>query len=118
MSAGLTSHVLDISSGRPAIGVRIDLYRLQDGQSDLLRSEVTNSDGRVQGPILSGVDFTPGIYELVFHIGDYFRGIGVELAEPAFLDQVPVRFGIADKDVHYHVPLLIAPWGYNTYRGS
>ncbi|SDO59802.1 5-hydroxyisourate hydrolase [Paenibacillus sp. yr247] len=118
MSGGLTTHVLDISSGRPASEVRIDLFLLQDGRSELLRSETTNADGRLQGPMLSGDDFTPGIYELVFHIGDYFRGIGTELAEPAFLDQVPVRFGISAKEAHYHVPLLIAPWGYNTYRGS
>ena len=118
MSAGLTSHVLDISSGRPASGVRIELFRLQDGRSVLLRSEVTNADGRVQGPMLSGDDFITGTYELVFHVGDYFRRTGTERSDPAFLDQVPVRFGLSDKDAHYHVPLLIAPWGYNTYRGS
>lgn len=118
MSAGLTSHVLDISSGRPASGVKIELFRLQDGRAELLRTEVTNADGRLQGPMLSGNEFKPGVYELVFHIGDYFRGTSTNLAEPAFLDQVPVRFGISAKDAHYHVPLLIAPWGYNTYRGS
>jgi 5-hydroxyisourate hydrolase len=118
MSAGLTTHVLDISSGRPASGVRIDLFRLQDGRSELLRSEVTNADGRLPGPMLSGNDFKTGIYELVFHIGDYFRGISTIVAEPVFLDQVPVRFGLSASDSHYHVPLLIAPWGYNIYRGS
>ncbi|MBD0383365.1 hydroxyisourate hydrolase [Paenibacillus sedimenti] len=118
MSAGLTTHVLDISGGCPASGVRIDLFRLQDGKSTLLRTERTNADGRVLGAMLGGEEFTPGVYELVFHVGEYFRGRGAELAEPAFLDEVPVRFGISNRDAHYHVPLLIAPWGYNTYRGS
>ncbi|NOU99578.1 hydroxyisourate hydrolase [Paenibacillus planticolens] len=118
MSAGLTTHVLDISQGRPAKAVRIELYRLQEGWSDLLRAAVTNEDGRLPGPLLSGEDFTPGTYELVFHVGEYFRGAGVVLADPPFLDQVPIRFGVAAADSHYHVPLLIAPWGYNTYRGS
>ncbi|MFD0694363.1 hydroxyisourate hydrolase [Paenibacillus sp. GCM10027628] len=118
MSAGLTTHVLDISGGCPASGVRIDLFLLQDGKSQLLRTEWTNADGRVHGAMLGGEGFKSGVYELVFHVGDYFRGRGVELAEPAFLDQVPIRFGISDPAAHYHVPLLIAPWGYNTYRGS
>jgi 5-hydroxyisourate hydrolase len=118
MSAGLTTHVLDISQGRPAKAVRIELYRLQEGRAELLRADVTNADGRLQGPMLSGEDLVPGTYELVFHVGDYFRGNGVSLSEPPFLNQVPIRFGVAAVDSHYHVPLLIAPWGYNTYRGS
>lgn len=118
MSVGITSHVLDISNGWPAVGVRIDLFRLENGTAELLRSSVTNADGRLPEPMLSGEDFRPGTYELVFHAGDYFRGMGLELPEPAFLEQVPVRFGIANKAAHYHVPLLLAPWGYNTYRGS
>ncbi|MBP1966376.1 hydroxyisourate hydrolase [Paenibacillus aceris] len=118
MSAGLTTHVLDISLGRPAKDVRIELYRLHEGRSELLRAEVTNADGRLRGPMLSGEEFAPGTYELVFHVGEYFRGAGIELADPPFLDQVPIRFGVAAADSHYHVPLLIAPWGYNTYRGS
>lgn len=118
MSVGITSHVLDVSSGRPADGVRIDLFRLEGGVAEMLRTGVTNTDGRLPGPILSGDDFTKGTYELLFHVGDYFRGKGVELPEPAFLDQVPIRFGVANSTMHYHVPLLIAPWGYNTYRGS
>ena len=80
MSVGITSHVLDISSGRPAVGVRIDLFRLEGGVAELLRSEVTNTDGRLPGPMLSGEDFTIGTYELLFHVGDYFREKGVELA--------------------------------------
>lgn len=118
MSVGITSHVLDISSGRPAVGVRIDLFRLEGGVAELLRTDVTNTDGRLSGPMLSGEDFKVGMYELIFHVGDYFRERDVELPEPAFLDQVPIRFGVASNASHYHVPLLIAPWGYNTYRGS
>lgn len=118
MSAGLTTHVLDVSQGRPAKAVRIELYRLQEGRSELLGAEITNADGRLQGPMLSGEDLVPGTYELVFHVGDYFRETGVHLSDPPFLDQVPIRFGVAAAGSHYHVPLLIAPWGYNTYRGS
>ncbi|UKS26542.1 hydroxyisourate hydrolase [Paenibacillus sp. HWE-109] len=118
MSRGITTHVLDISSGRPAKDVHIALFRIQDGKSELLSSGATNSDGRLEGPLLSGEGYQAGVYELVFHIGDYFRGTGISLPEPAFLDQVPVRFGISATDVHYHVPLLVAPWGYNTYKGS
>ncbi|OCT16805.1 hydroxyisourate hydrolase [Paenibacillus pectinilyticus] len=118
MSVGITSHVLDVSRGQPAVGVRIDLFRLEGGIAELLRTDFTNTDGRLPGPMLSGEDFTGGTYELLFHVGDYFREKGVELPEPAFLDQVPIRFGVANSEMHYHVPLLIAPWGYNTYRGS
>ncbi|MDR6554607.1 hydroxyisourate hydrolase [Paenibacillus qinlingensis] len=118
MSVGITSHVLDVSSGRPAVGVRIDLFRLDGNAADLVHSGVTNTDGRLPEPMLSGDDFTIGTYELLFHVGDYFREKGEELPEPAFLDQVPIRFGVANHTSHYHVPLLIAPWGYNTYRGS
>lgn len=118
MSVGITSHVLDVSNGTPAVGVRIDLFRFEGDVPALIRSDVTNADGRLSGPMLSGDDFTMGTYELLFHVGDYFRGKGVELPEPAFLDQVPIRFGVANNAKHYHVPLLIAPWGYNTYRGS
>ncbi|MDD9271399.1 hydroxyisourate hydrolase [Paenibacillus sp. GCM10023248] len=118
MSAGLTTHVLDISQGRPAQNVRIDLYRLHDGAAELLRTEHTNADGRLPGPMLGGEAFQPGTYELLFHVGDYYRQAGVEMADPPFLDRVPIRFGVASADTHYHVPILIAPWGYNTYRGS
>ena len=116
---GLTTHVLDTALGKPAAGMKIDLYRLESYGPKLLKSVVTNSDGRVDGgPMLIGDAFAAGGYELVFHAGDYLRATGQTLADPAFLDIVPIRFGIADTTAHYHVPLLISPWSYSTYRGS
>ena len=112
----LTTHVLDTSSGKPAEGVLIDLYRLGD-EAERISSALTNEDGRCPAPMLDGDEFEVGEYELVFHAGDYFRALGTELADPAFLDHVVIRFGISD-DSHYHVPLLISPYGYSTYRGS
>ncbi len=120
----LTTHILDTSAGKPAANVSIDLYKLTpqssgDGKrTEKIVSMLTNSDGRCDGPILSGDDFQPGQYELAFHIGDYFDQIGVKLPSPKFIDVAVVRFGIADKDAHYHVPLLVSPYGYSTYRGS
>ena len=116
---GLTTHVLDTASGKPAEGLSIDLYRLNGDTREKLTTVVTNSDGRVDGgPILIGDTFLAGEYELVFHAGDYLRARGVVLTEPAFLDVIPIRFGIADTAAHYHVPLLLSPYGYSTYRGS
>lgn len=112
----LTTHVLDTSSGNPAAGVLVDLYRLGDS-AERVSSALTDDDGRCPGPLLDGEDFEAGEYELVFHAGDYFRANGVELPDPPFLDHVVIRFGIAE-DQHYHVPLLISPFGYSTYRGS
>src|SRR5215207_8580061 len=112
----LTTHVLDTAKGRPAAGLAIDLYRLGTGE-ERLASATTNPDGRVDRPLLEGADFVPGIYELRFHAGDYLRG-GATLPRPAFLDIIPIRFGIASTDEHYHVPLLLSPYGYSTYRGS
>ena len=114
----LTTHVLDTASGRPGAGLRIELFRLEDGDRSLLKTVVTNDDGRCDDPLLAGADFAVGTYELVFHVGDYFAGAGVDLPDPPFLDQAPVRFGIAAAGQHYHVPLLISPYGYSTYRGS
>lgn len=110
----LTTHVLDTAAGRPAAGVTVELSR--DGA--LLATAVTNADGRCDAPLLAGPDLVAGIYELRFHVGAYFRAAGVALPDPAFLDVVPVRFGIAGAAAHYHVPLLVSPYGYSTYRGS
>ena len=116
---GLTTHVLDTTRGQPAEGMAIDLYRIDGERREKLRTVTTNSDGRIDGgPILIGDAFVAGTYELVFHAGDYLRRHGAALAEPAFLDVVPIRFGIADITGHYHVPLLLSPYGYSTYRGS
>ena len=116
---GLTTHVLDTALGKPAEGLSIDLFQLEGETRRHLKSVVTNADGRVDGgPILIGETFRKGTYELVFHAGDYLRRSGATLADPAFLDVIPIRFGIADESGHYHVPLLISPYGYSTYRGS
>ena len=114
----LTTHILDTSTGNPAKGVQIVLFRLFEERTERLLTTHTNADGRCDAPLLAGNALVSGIFEIVFEIGDYFRAQGVSLPEPAFLDRVPVRFGIADTDRHYHVPLLIAPFGYATYRGS
>ena len=113
----LTTHVLDTAAGRPAAGLSIALYRLDGETRTHLKTVVTNADGRCDAPLLQGADFSTGEYELVFAAGDYLRAQGVALPEPAFLDKVPIRFGMAEA-AHYHVPLLISPYGYSTYRGS
>jgi 5-hydroxyisourate hydrolase len=117
MSGYLTTHVLDLALGRPAAGMRVELWQLEDsGARALLATVTTNADGRVDAPLLAGDAFRSGTYELVFYVGEYFAaGLG---AAPPFLTSVPVRFTIADLDAHYHVPLLVTPWGYSTYRGS
>ena len=114
----LTTHVLDTMSGRPGEGLRIELVRLEQERRERLLAVTTNSDGRCERPLLEGADFRPGVYELVFHVGAYFRAQGLAPNSPPFLDQVPVRFGIAEPGQHYHVPLLISPFAYSTYRGS
>ncbi|MDR5901939.1 hydroxyisourate hydrolase [Halomonas icarae] len=114
----LTTHVLDTAQGCPGEGIRIEAYRLQGEQRILLKEVVTNDDGRCDGPIVEGDTFVTGQYELVFHAGDYLRAQGVEAQEPLFLDVIPLRFGVTDADAHYHVPLLLSPYGYSTYRGS
>ena len=113
----LTTHVLDTSTGLPAAGLKIELFLLGGG-GQLLKTVTTNSDGRIDEPILDGPAFLRGTYELRFHAGDYLRSLGLKLPEPAFLDVIPLRFGIADPAQHYHVPLLLSPYGYSTYRGS
>lgn len=114
----LTTHVLDTASGRPAQGLAIELYRVEGDGRVRLKSVTTNADGRVDQPLLAGDEMVPGVYELVFRAGDYLRAQGVGLPEPAFLDVIPLRFGIAEPRAHYHVPLLLSPYSYSTYRGS
>jgi len=112
----LTTHVLDIANGCPAAAMRIDLFR--PGQHDAINSTVTNADGRCESPLLEGETFLPGEYELVFHAGEYFNSKGQEDGEYRFLDRIVIRFGINAGEQHYHVPLLLSPFGYSTYRGS
>ena len=111
----LTTHVLDTARGKPGAGMRIDLFR---GEGELLKSVETNSDGRCDAPLLEGADLARGVYQLVFHAGRYFAALDPDLPDPPFVDQVVLRFGIAEPDQHYHVPLLVSPWSYSTYRGS
>ena len=113
----LTTHVLDTARGVPAAGVEVVLYRVNPELQQLART-CTNADGRLEQPILQGADFVVGVYELVFQAGDYFRAQTPDLVEPPFVDEVVLRFGIGDAAQHYHVPLLVSPFAYSTYRGS
>lgn len=113
----LTTHVLDTATGKPAAGLVITLFRIEGEARTMIKSATTNTDGRCDAPLLVGDEFAAGEYELVFRAGDYLRASGVKLPDPAFLDVVPIRFGMAEA-AHYHVPLLISPYGYSTYRGS
>ena len=112
----LTTHVLDIANGCPGAGMRIDLFR--PGQHDAISSHLTNADGRCDEPLLENETFTAGEYELVFHAGEYFNSKGQTDAEHRFLDRVVIRFGVNEPGQNYHVPLLLSPFGYSTYRGS
>jgi 5-hydroxyisourate hydrolase len=117
--AGVTTHILDVTLGRPAQGVRVELYELRSGsERKRIADVVTNADGRTDKPLVAADQASVGQFELVFHAGDYFRSRGAGLADPPFLDIVPIRFGVADPKAHYHVPLLVSPWSYSTYRGS
>ena len=122
MAGKLTTHVLDTALGKPAAGMRIVLYRHDDDRVEFLKEVMTNADGRVDGPLLEGAALKAGMYELEFHAGSYLRGqtvnTGGDLPETLFLDVIPIRFGVDDPKAHYHVPLLISPFGYSTYRGS
>ena len=117
MSGWLTTHVLDTARGQPAAGMEGVLHRLDDGAATELARMRTNADGRTDAPILPQDRFAPGTYELNFHVGDWLRAEGMAGAEPLFLDVVPIRFGMAEAS-HYHVPLLVSPFGFSTYRGS
>jgi 5-hydroxyisourate hydrolase len=112
----LTTHVLDTANGCPASGVEIELWWIQPDRDLHLKTVVTNQDGRTDSPLLMGEEFQPGIYKLVFHIGAYFAE--GDVPDLVFLDRIPIQFGIVDATSHYHVPLLVSPWSYSTYRGS
>lgn len=113
----LSTHVLDTAQGKPGAGIAIALYRIEGEQARLIKQTRTNQDGRTDEPLLQDADFQPGVWELVFTVGEYFARSGLDLPEPPFIDRVAIRFGIA-ADQHYHVPLLVSPWSYSTYRGS
>jgi len=118
MPGYLTTHVLDTARGCPAAGLAITLHRLDgDAHTELARM-VTNADGRTDSPILPQPDYAPGRYELIFHCGPYLQGNGLAEGPLMFLDEVPIRFAMSDAEAHYHVPLLLSPYGYSTYRGS
>ena len=114
----LSTHVLDTTQGRPGAGVRIDLFAVGASARTVIKSETTNQDGRCNAPLLEGDAMRPGQYELVFFAGDYFAAQGVEMPEPRFIDRVTIAFGLAHADQNYHVPLVVTPWSYSTYRGS
>jgi 5-hydroxyisourate hydrolase len=116
----LTTHVLDTMHGSPASGMRVKLFRIgpRADAASLLLTVVLNADGRADAPLLEGEHFKTGRYRLVFEVEPYFRARGVSLPDPAFLGDVPIDFGLADASAHYHVPLLVSPWAFSTYRGS
>jgi 5-hydroxyisourate hydrolase len=114
----LSTHVLDIAHGKPGAGVAIELYRVNGAGRTLLKSDTTNADGRCNHPLLEGPELEQGSYEIVFAAGDYFAAQGVALPTPRFLDRISIAFGVADPAHNYHVPLLVSPFAYSTYRGS
>ena len=113
----LTTHVLDIYSGKPGKGIKVDLYHLLDGKREKLNSVILNNDGRAEKPLIEGSNFKEGQYEIIFFVGDYFKKI-TETPKIPFLDDIVIRFGISNPKEHNHVPLLVSPWCYSTYRGS
>jgi 5-hydroxyisourate hydrolase len=116
--ARISTHVLDTVKGGPAAGIRVDLYRIDDKGRERCATAVTDADGRTKDPLLSSDRIAAGVYEIVFAAGDYLRNHGFAYAEPLFLDEIVIRFGVSDEIGNYHVPLLLAPHGYSTYRGS
>lgn len=115
---GLSTHVLDTMHGCPAAGMAVSLHALQDGQATLVKQLVLNQDGRTDAPLFDNASLRVGTYRLSFDVAGYFRARGVQLPEPNFLNVVHLDFGVAHTDQHYHVPLLVSPWSYSTYRGS
>ena len=113
----LTTHVLDVYSGKPGLGIKVELYYLRNNQREKKNTIILNKDGRSDKPLLEGENFLNGKYELIFFIGEYFKNISKSNELP-FLDDVVIRFGISNSKEHYHVPLLVSPWSYSTYRGS
>ncbi len=119
MSGQLTTHVLDTTQGRPAANISVQLWRIAaTGERIYIKTLHTTANGRTEEPLLAGEEMSAGVYELLFAVGAYFAQLSTETPTPPFLDEVPIRFGIADADAHYHVPLLVSPWAYSTYRGS
>ena len=116
--AGLTTHVLDTSKGKPAINLKIELYKINNSKKNLIDTFLTNEDGRVDKPLLSAENMEETTYELLFFAGDYLTNENINLTKNLFLNQIPIRFNITEKTQHYHVPLLLSPFGYSTYRGS
>ncbi|PTQ06476.1 hydroxyisourate hydrolase [Vibrio sp. ZF 223] len=114
----LTTHVLDTTHGLPGAEIKVELYKVNEDSTKKLATVITNSDGRTDAPILAGNDFRPGKYQLVFYVADYYKSKGVELDGVPFLDDVVIRFGLDDPEAHYHVPLLVSPYSFSTYRGS
>ena len=113
----LTTHVLDVYSGKPGKGIKVDLYYIKNNKKEKLNSVILNNDGRTDKALIEGENFKEGKYELVFFVGDYFKKI-TETSKIPFLDDVIIKFGISNAEQHYHVPLLVSPWSYSTYRGS
>ena len=113
----LSTHVLDTAHGRPGAGVKVELYGIDSCGRTLIKTDVTNSDGRTDAPLIERGSLEQGTYELTFHVADYFKGF-VAAADPPFLDVVTLRFTVGDTSGHYHVPLVMTPWSYSTYRGS
>ncbi len=114
----LSTHVLDTTRGKPGAGVEVTLYLVDAGSRVMIKRDTTNADGRCTEPLLEGAAMQPGCYELVFAAGAYFAAQGVVLPDPPFIDEVSIAFGIADASANYHVPLVVTPWSYSTYRGS
>jgi 5-hydroxyisourate hydrolase len=114
----LSTHVLDITQGKPGAGVQVKLFRVNGVEKVLVKTDTTNADGRCDVPLLQGDEVKAGKYELVFGAGDYFAAQGVHLPSPRFIDEVVIAFGIADPNANYHVPIVVSPWAYSTYRGS